>query len=201
MVYFSRVRRDASFYDPFCGSGTLLIEAALYAQNIAPGIRRGFSSERWHFPGADVWKRERELARSAEKRDVAFQAFGSDIDPGAVALTLKNAEKAGVSDRIRAEKRDIADFREDGRYGYVICNPPYGERMLDLQSAQKIYRTMGKVFVPRHGWSYSVISPDGSFEQCFGRRATRRRKLYNGMIRCQYFMYFNEKPDSEKSGG
>ncbi|HBT91383.1 MAG TPA: RNA methyltransferase [Ruminococcaceae bacterium] len=192
MAYFSRVRHDAAFYDPCCGSGTLLIEAALYALNIAPGLGRRFSAEHWDRLDASVWKRERESARALEKRDASFSAKGSDIDPAAVALTLENAARAGVADRIRAEQRDIADFREEGERGCVICNPPYGERMLDLKSAERIYRTMGRVFRSRRGWSYAVISPDDSFERCFGRPASRRRKLYNGMIRCQYHMYFDE---------
>lgn len=192
MAYFSRVRHDANFIDPFCGSGTILIEAALAAQNIAPGIGRSFSAEQWDTVSPSVWKGERERARSLETRDAAFLGKGYDLDPDAVSLTQANAEKAGVADCIRVSRRDIADFREEGEYGCVICNPPYGERLLDLHSAQELYKTMGRVFVPRHGWSYAVISPDESFEGCFGRRAARRRKLYNGMIRCQYYMYFRE---------
>ncbi len=193
MVYFSRVRHDAAFYDPCCGSGTILIEAALYALNVAPGLGRGFSAERWDRPAPSVWKAEREAARSLETRGAPFAARGGDIDPAAVALTLRNAERAGVADHIRAERRDISDFRAEGEYGCVICNPPYGERLLDREGAQRLYRAMGRVFVPRPGWSYAVISPDETFESCFGRRAVRRRKLYNGMIRCQYYMYFHEK--------
>lgn len=192
MAYFSRVRHDANFIDPFCGSGTILIEAALTALNIAPGIRRSFASESWGEVGRSVWEKERERARSLEMSDAGFSAKGYDIDPDAVALSMDNAKKAGVSERIHVEQRGIADFKEDGEYGCVICNPPYGERLLDLRGAEELYRAMGNAFVPRHGWSYSVISPDETFEKCFGRRASRRRKLYNGMIRCQYYMYFNE---------
>jgi putative N6-adenine-specific DNA methylase len=196
MAYFSRVRHDANFFDPFCGSGTILIEAALAALNIAPGIRRTFAAEEWPSVSRPVWERERERAKSLETPDAGFTAAGFDIDSAAVALTRANAAKAGVAGRIRAQVRDVADFREDGEYGCVICNPPYGERLLDLRAAEELYRTMGKVFVPRHGWSYSIISPDETFEKCFARPAVRRRKLYNGMIRCQYYMYFNEMPGS-----
>lgn len=192
MVYFSRVRHDANFIDPFCGSGTILVEAALAAQNIAPGVSRRFAAENWDASGAAIWKRERERARSLETRDTGFQAKGYDIDPAAVALARDNAAKAGVSGCISVENRSVADFREEGEYGCVICNPPYGERLLNLRSAEELYRTMGGVFVPRRGWSYSIITPDETFEKCFGRKATRRRKLYNGMIRCQYYMYFRE---------
>lgn len=193
MAYFSHVRHDANFIDPFCGSGTILIEAALSALNIAPGVGRRFAAENWGEVDHSVWKQERERARSLEMPDAGFSAKGYDIDPAAVSLARDNAGKAGVSSRIRVEQRSVADFQEDGEYGCVICNPPYGERLLDLRSAEELYRTMGKVFAPRHGWSYAVISPDETFEKCFGRKASRRRKLYNGMIRCQYYMYFREK--------
>lgn len=198
MVYFSRVRHDANFIDPFCGSGTLLIEAALTALNIAPGVSRRFDAEGWNTIDSGVWKKERERARSLEMHDTGFSAKGYDIAPAAVALASENAQKAGVSGCVHVEKRDIADFREEGDFGCVICNPPYGERLLDLRAAEGIYRTMGKVFVPRRGWSYSIITPDETFEKCFGRRAAKRRKLYNGMIRCQYYMYFREKNEQEK---
>ncbi|WBY63439.1 MAG: UPF0020 domain-containing protein [Thermocaproicibacter melissae] len=198
MVYFSRVRHDANFIDPFCGSGTLLIEAALTALNIAPGVSRRFDAEGWNTIDSGVWKKERERARSLEMHDTGFIAKGYDIDPAAVALAAENAQKAGVSGCVHVERRDIADFREEGDFGCVICNPPYGERLLDLRAAEEIYRTMGKVFVPRRGWSYSFITPDETFEKCFGRRAAKRRKLYNGMIRCQYYMYFKEKNEQEK---
>ena len=198
MAYFSRVRHDASFFDPFCGSGTIPIEAALAALKIAPGVGRRFTAEDWDCIPKEVWTKERERARSLEERGAAFQAHAYDIDPAAVELTRANAQKAGVADRICAEQRSVADFRAEGEYGCVICNPPYGERLLDLRSAEELYRTMGRVFQPRRGWSYAVISPDETFEACFGRRAVRRRKLYNGMIRCQYYMYFGEKgPDAD----
>ena len=198
MAYFSRVRHDASFFDPFCGSGTILIEAALAALNIAPGIHRSFSAEEWASVSPRIWQRERERARSLEMPDAAFSARGYDIDPAAVALTRENAAKAGVAGHIRAEQRGVADFHEEGEYGCVICNPPYGERLLNLRAAEELYSAMGKAFVPRHGWSYSIITPDEMFEKCFGRTAARRRKLYNGMIRCQYYMYFNEMAGTGK---
>lgn len=194
MAYFLHLRHDSNFIDPLCGSGTILIEAAFLALNIAPGIKRNFTAEKWNISESSVWEHERERAQSLEMRDAAFSAKGFDIDSAAVELTRANAAKAGVSDRINVGQRSIADFSEDGDYGCVICNPPYGERMLNMRSAEEIYSTMGRVFAPRHGWSYGVISPDETFEKCFGRRSTRRRKLYNGMIRCQYYMYFKEKP-------
>ncbi len=190
MVKLARVRSDGNFIDPFCGSGTLLTEAALYALNIAPGIQRHFAAEKWEQVDNRVWQEERNRARDLVKRDAAFRATGYDIDGAAVSLTLENARKADVIHAVRAEKRDIRDFFCEEEYGCVICNPPYGERLLDVQAAQELYRVMGKVFVPKRGWSYSIISPDETFEDCFGRPADKRRKLYNGMIKCQYYQYF-----------
>ncbi len=190
LAKLSRVRTDGTLIDPFCGSGTVLIEGALLAMHIAPGLRRHFAAEKWRaVPGA-VWEAERRAAKALERRDEGFRAFGYDIDPEAVALTLENAKKAGVAEVVTAAVRDIADFDSSGPYGCVICNPPYGERLLDARAAEAIYKTMGRVFGPKRGWSYGVISPDERFETVFGRRADRRRKLYNGMIRCQYYMYY-----------
>ncbi len=190
MAKLARVRTDGTVIDPFCGSGTVLIEAAMIAMNIAPGLRRHFAAEKWKAVPGNVWDAERVSAKAAERRGEGFRGFGYDIDPAAVELTLENAKKAGVSEYISAEVRDIKDFDCSGTYGCVICNPPYGERLLDVREAEDIYRTMGRVFEQKRGWSYSVISPDEQFESCFGRKSDRRRKLYNGMIRCQYYMYY-----------
>lgn len=190
MVHLARVRSDGHFIDPFCGSGTILIEAALYALNIAPGLQRRFAAEYWDAVPPQVWMKEKQRAQDLVRRDASFSAEGYDIDGAAVSLTIENARKAGVISCIRAEKRDIADFTANGEYGCVICNPPYGERLLDVKQAEDIYRVMGRVFEQKRGWSYSVISPDEEFEQCYGRKADKRRKLYNGMIKCQMFQYF-----------
>ena len=170
MVYLSRVRRDANFIDPFCGSGTILIEAAMYALNIAPGMQRHFSAERWANIDKSVWQREKMRAQDLIRRDSSFAAQGYDIDGAAILLTLENARKAGVIAHIKAEKRDIADFKAVAEYGCVICNPPYGERLLDMHQAEELYRTMGRVFEQKHGCSYSIISPDDTFEDCLGRK-------------------------------
>jgi len=162
----------------------------MYALNIAPGMQRHFSAERWANIDKSVWQNEKVRAQDLIRRDSDFTAQGYDIDGAAISLTLDNAKKAGVIAHIRAEKRDIADFKAIGEFGCVICNPPYGERLLDMHQAEELYKTMGRVFEQKHGWSYSIISPDETFEDCFGRKSDRRRKLYNGMIRCQYYMFF-----------
>ena len=190
MADLSRVRPFSTVIDPFCGSGTILIESALKALNIAPGLRRGFAAEKWGAVPSEVWSLERESAANDIRRDADFQAFGYDIDDEAVRLTAENAAKAGVEKRIHVEKRDIKDFKEEHERAVVICNPPYGERLLDMEQARKLYKIMGEKFTPRSGWSYSIISPDDGFEREFGRPADKRRKLYNGMIKCQLYMYF-----------
>lgn len=190
MVKLARVRSDGNFIDPFCGSGTLLIEAAMLAMNIAPGAGRRFQAEEWNETEEAVWRKERERAVGLAKLDVPFAASGFDVDSAAVSLTLENAKKAGVVSHVRAEVRDIRQFDSSAPYGCVVCNPPYGERLLDIRAAEELYRAMGKVFPRQRGWSYSIITPDEEFERLFGRRADKRRKLYNGMIKCQYYQFF-----------
>lgn len=190
MCSLSGLRHYHTMYDPCCGSGTVLIEGAMLANNIAPGINRNFDVDRWGFVPEKVWISEREQCHDLIKTDTDFVAFGSDIDPAAIELTLKNAKNIKVDKFIRLKAEDINNFTPTTEKGTLITNPPYGERMLDVRTAQKIYRTMGEKFVQRRGWSYGIISPDEEFEKYFGRKADKRRKLYNGMIKCQYYMYF-----------
>lgn len=190
MVMLSRPYPDSTLYDPFCGSGTILIEAALHAKNIAPSMKRRFSCEQWAAISTAPFRDERERARSLEKRDVPFRAIGTDIDPNAVKMTLDNAKKAGVDDCVFASQADICDFAPTTERGIIVTNPPYGERILDVQEARNIYKTMGNVFEQKRGYRYSVISPDEQFEDFFGRNADKKRKLYNGMIKCNLYMYF-----------
>ncbi len=190
IVDVTRARLAEQVLDPCCGSGTLLIEAALAARRVAPGARRRFAAMEWGWMPETVWKEEREQAAAQMLLDKQFTALGSDIDEEAVRLTLENAAKAGVGVQVRATQRDLRDFRPEGDSGVVLCNPPYGERLLDVQAARALYRTMGQVFVPKKGWSYAVISPDETFETAFGRKADKRRKLYNGMLKCQLYIYY-----------
>ena len=189
----ARIYPDTKLFDPFCGSGTILIEAAMHAAHIAPGINRFFAAERFGFISDSVWRNERSDALDAIRRNIAFEATGFDIDPNCVELTLANAKKIGVEKYIKAHVRDIKDFTLPEGRTLTITNPPYGERLLDIQSAERLYETMGKVFVKESGKKYYVISPHDEFERIFGRTADKRRKLYNGMIKCQLFMYFKEK--------
>lgn len=186
----SHLRPYHKFYDPMCGSGTILVEGALMAANIAPGVNRSFSAERFDQIPRKVWAEERERAKSLVREINDFEAFGSDIDPKAIEIAKVNAQRAGVADKINFSVADVKNFKPQSERGTLICNPPYGERLLDLSECEEIYRVMGKVFEQKHGWSYSIISPDEEFEKAFGRKADKRRKLYNGMIKCQLYMYF-----------
>lgn len=189
IIDLARVRPDSVVCDPFCGSGTLLIEAALKALKIAPGINRRFVAEKWSSLNPEIWKEERSRAIDSVDRTAKFHGIGFDIDDAAVALTLDNAHKAGIKSRIRVEQADISKFVQPEN-SIVICNPPYGERLLELREAEDIYRKMGRVFRKGGSSQSYIISPHEQFEQFFGANARKRRKLYNGMIKCQLYMYF-----------
>ncbi|MDR3344725.1 MAG: class I SAM-dependent RNA methyltransferase [Oscillospiraceae bacterium] len=186
----SKLRPYHTLYDPMCGSGTIAIEGALIARNIAPGLRRAFSAERWEQIPRAVWDLERERAKDLERPAPEFAAYGFDVDPEAVTLAKETAARAGVSDCVSFAVRDLAAFAPQTERGTVICNPPYGERLLDVEQARALVRVMGKVFPQKRGWSYSIITPDVGFEGDFGRSADKRRKLYNGMIACTLYMYY-----------
>ncbi len=186
----ARIFPDSLVYDPFCGSGTILIESAMMAVKMAPGLRRFFAAERFGFVPEQVWREERMAAQDKILHNIDFCAIGTDIDPAAVKLAEENAAKAGVSKYVKVSVGDIKDFKApEGRF-LTVTNPPYGERLLDIKQAQSLYKTMGEVFTQGQGKKYFIISPDEDFEKIFGRTADKRRKLYNGMIKCQLFMYF-----------
>ncbi|MBR2406123.1 MAG: class I SAM-dependent RNA methyltransferase [Clostridia bacterium] len=190
IVDVTRARLAEQVIDPCCGSGTLLIEAAMAARRMAPGAHRRFAAMQWGWLPEELWKQEREHAAEQVLYDRSFAALGGDIDPEVLPIATDNAIKAGVGGQVKVEQRDLRTFRPDGESGVVLCNPPYGERLLDVETARKLYRTMGEVFVPKKGWSYAIISPDETFETQFGRKADKRRKLYNGMLKCQLYIYY-----------
>lgn len=192
MAYLTRVYPDTQLYDPFCGSGTILIESAMLALGIAPGRGRSFAAEKFGCFDAKIWREERARVLAPTVANDGFMAFGSDIDPATVSLTLENAKKAGVESVVRAKTADIADFALPQGRACVITNPPYGERLLSPEAAAALVRTMGRRMPQEAGKRYTIISPDEAFEQHFGRPADKRRKLYNGMIRCQLYMYFRK---------
>ena len=184
------VRRDSTVQDPFCGSGTLVIEAAQKALNIAPGLRRRFAAEHYDFVPAAVWAEERQKALAASRLDAGFEGFGFDIDPNAVALANANAKLAGVEKRCHFEVADVADFAARSE-AIVLTNPPYGERMSTIEGAAKLARTLGQQMEAHPCAGVYAITADMDFEHHYGKRANKRRKMYNGMIPCQLYMYYN----------
>ena len=193
MCDLARIYPDTKLFDPFCGSGTILIEAALMAKNIAPGLRRYFAAERFGFLDDKIWREERTRAQNLIRPTVDFEAQGYDIDKNAVELTLENAKKAGVEKYVKASLGDVRNFTPPNERCLVITNPPYGERLLDVKAAEELYSVMGERFIQGDGQKYYVISPHDMFEDFYGKKADKRRKLYNGMIKAQLFMYFKGK--------
>ncbi len=190
MCDLARIYPDTKIYDPFCGSGTILIESALMATKTAPGLRRYFAAERFGFLNPQIWRDERTRAQDLILKNIDFKAQGFDIDKNAVELTLANAKKAGVEKYVKASIANVKDFSAPKERCITVTNPPYGERLLDVKAAEELYTVMGKQFEQGDGRKYYIISPHDEFEHHFGRTADKRRKLYNGMIKCQLFMYF-----------
>ena len=191
LVTLSRYRGKDPFCDPFCGSGTIPIEAALIAKNRAPGLDRSFAAQKWKNMDSKLWLEAGDEAMDKEFSG-AYDIWGGDIDPRAIEIARSNAVKAGVEDCVRFEVADMKDFRRDSQYGQLVTNPPYGERLMDRAEAEELYRELGRVWrrLPQ-GWRTLVLSSHTEFERCFGRPADRKRKLYNGMIKCDVFMYGN----------
>ena len=189
LVQLSRYRGRDPFCDPFCGSGTIPIEAALIARNRAPGLQRAFAAEDWAFIPTGSWQQAKDEARDKEFHGT-YDIWGGDVDPQAVAIARSNAHKAGVAEDIRFEVADMRQFHRDSRYGQLVTNPPYGQRLLEKREAEALYREFGKVWrqLPE-GWRTLVLSSHTEFERTFGQQAAKKRKLYNGMIKCDVFMY------------
>lgn len=189
MVNLARYRGRDVFLDPFCGSGTIAIEAALTALNRAPGLRRRFSAEQWAWLPQSVWQQERTAAMDKEFRG-EYRIFASDNDPGSLNIAISNAKKAGVDHLIHFSDADATRLSMPADSGVVVCNPPYGERMMEQRSAQRLYQQMGRHWKDTSGWKFYIISSEPEFEHYFGKKATKKRKLYNGMIQCNLYMYF-----------
>lgn len=189
IIDLARVRSNSIVVDPFCGSGTFLIESAFKALNIAPGLKRRFSAESWDCIPSNIWADERRNAIENVNKDASFKAFGYDIDDFSIDLAQDNSNMAGISKQIKYTQANISQF-EPIENSITMCNPPYGERMLELKQAEELYKVMGEVFCPTATTPCYIISPHEDFERFFGKKADKRRKLYNGMIKCQLFMYF-----------
>ncbi|MBU8879046.1 class I SAM-dependent RNA methyltransferase [Bacillus sp. FJAT-29790] len=182
------------FVDPFCGSGTIPIEAALIGQNIAPGFNREFVSEAWNWIPEKVWEDARMEAEDLAKYDQPLEITGSDIDHCMIKIAEENAFEAGLGDLIQFKQMQVKDFTTTKEYGVIVGNPPYGERLGDKEAVQKMYEAMGKVLAPLDTWSIYILTSDEEFEKVFGKPATKKRKLFNGFIRTDYYQYWGKRP-------
>ena len=199
MVTLTRYRGRDFVWDPFCGSGTIPIEAALIAKNRAPGMNRRFSAEAYAWMDPGIWGRVRTEAKDKEFRG-EYRILGSDNDPKCVSLAMANARKAGVADCIDFRDGDATKMSLPAQEGVIICNPPYGQRMMEQKSAQVLYAALGRHLKFADGWKKYIITSEPEFEHYFGTRADKKRKLYNGMIQCNYYMYTGA-PNDRKRGG
>ena len=188
MVMLTRYRGREYFWDPFCGSGTIPIEAAMIALNRAPGLNRRFAGEKFVWMDEKVWQDIRKEAMDKEFRG-EYRIMGSDNDPKCISLAMANARKANVAGFIQFRDGDATKMSLPAAEGILVCNPPYGQRMLEQQSAQRLYAAMGRHWKYADGWKKYVITSEPEFEHYFGFRAEKKRKLYNGMIQCNYYMY------------
>lgn len=189
LVTLSRYKGRDPLCDPFCGSGTIPIEAALIAKNRAPGLNRSFAAQKWKQLPSKLWLEAADEAMDHEFHG-NYDIWGGDIDPAAVELSRHNAELAGVDDLVRFEVADATRFHWGGLHGRIVTNPPYGERLMEKREAETLYRAFGKAVdkLP-DSWFVGVLSSHTEFERTFGRQANKKRKLYNGMIKCDFFMY------------
>lgn len=182
--------KGGPLYDPFCGSGTTAIEGALKAFNIAPGLNRSFESERWMGSNRQVWLDERERAAANKRPIEKGLIIASDISEDMLAAARFHAARAGVAEGIKFLRRQVSEFESSGK-GFLITNPPYGKRLADINSARAVYKDMSLSIRPLlNEISLGVITPDGEFERIFGRRAVKKRRIFNGNIQCNYYMYY-----------
>lgn len=198
MVLLSGYRGKDPFCDPFCGSGTIPIEAALIAKNRAPGLSRSFAAQKWTWLPTQTWLDATDEAMDLEF-DGTYDIWGGDLDPKAIQIAQSNAEKADVEDMIRFQVADAKAFHRTEEYGRIVTNPPYGERIMERSEAEELYRTFGEAYraLPM-GWKLSLLSSHTEFERTFGKTADKRRKLYNGMLKCDLFQYGVKKPTRTK---
>ena len=193
LVLISRWKEDYTLVDPFCGSGTILIEAAMIMQNIAPGLFRNFVAETWPTIGPDVFEQVKEGAeRSIKNKDIKL--IGYDIDGRMLKIARSNSQKAGVAKYIEFQKRDFKQFSSNEKNAFIITNPPYGERLGEKKEVEELYKYLGMNKRKLDTWDFNILTSYEGFENPFGRKATKNRKLYNGKLKCYYYQYFdNEK--------
>jgi len=201
LILLTPWRRDRILVDPFCGSGTFPIEAAMMAANMAPGLNRSFLAEQWpHLVSPEIWEDAREEARDLILPDVQVDIQGYDIDDEALKAARANAKMAGVEHMIHFQRRDVKDLHHPKPYGFIITNPPYGERLEDKSAMPELYRTIGKSFSGLDRWSMFLITAYENAEKDIGRKADRNRKIYNGMLKTYFYEFRGAKPPRKAEG-
>ncbi len=199
LIMITPWKKDRVLLDPFCGSGTFLIEAAMMGINMAPGLNREFTAETWtHLMDKKLWKDIRDELREEIDLNVDMNLQGYDIDPEAISIAKKNAARAGVEEFIHFQVRDMKDTSHPKKYGFLITNPPYGERLEDKADLPKLYETLGKVYASLDSWSMFVITSYEDAQKYIGKKADKNRKIYNGMIKTYYYQYMGPKPPKRK---
>lgn len=198
LINISRWKPDRAFIDPLCGSGTIPIEAALIGHNIAPGLGRDFAGEKWDNFNKKLWQSARDEAYSLIDHSQPLGIWAYDIDKEAISLARYHAKQAGVNKLINFQVQDVSKLNSRYKYGYLICNPPYGERLLEEKEVETLYKTMAKSFSRLDTWSYYILTSHPSFTKVFGRKSDKRRKLYNGRIETTYHQFFGPKPQELK---
>jgi 23S rRNA (guanine2445-N2)-methyltransferase / 23S rRNA (guanine2069-N7)-methyltransferase len=194
MILLSFWKPERQLVDPFCGAGTIPIEAALIGRNIAPGLGRDFAAESWSRLPAALWQAARDEARRLIRPDLPLRIIGTDIDENALRLARHHAELAGVAGQIHFQHADFRQLSSSHEHGCVICNPPYGARLGEMAEVQVLYRAMPEVFRRLKTWSFYVLTAYPEFERLVGQEASRRRKLYNGRLECTYYQFYGPKP-------
>jgi len=197
MIQLSYWNHERLLVDPFCGSGTIPIEAGLIGLNIAPGLRREFAAEQWQQISVKFWQQAREEAEDSIQRERKLKIIGNDLDTEVLSLARYHTKLAGLEGQIHWQQQAVVDLKNSHKHGCLICNPPYGERLEDWRTVEKIYKELGKVTGDLDTWSFYILTAYPGFEKVFGKRADRRRKLYNGKIECQYYQYFGPRPPKQ----
>ncbi|MET3575177.1 class I SAM-dependent RNA methyltransferase [Bhargavaea ullalensis] len=193
LVQLTRWTPDRPFHDPFCGSGTLAIEAAMIGQNMAPGYNRDFVSEGWPWMDAKIWEDVRAHAESVADYEVELDITGTDIDHRMIKIAEANAAEAGFAGVIQFKQMQAADFTTDQENGVMASNPPYGERIGEVEEVEEAIRTLGRAMEKFPSWSVYMLSSMENFEDLWGRRATKKRKLFNGFIRTDYYQFWGQR--------
>ncbi|MBO0448585.1 class I SAM-dependent RNA methyltransferase [Enterococcus sp. MJM12] len=198
LVLLTNWRKDHPFVDPVCGSGTICIEAALIGHNIAPGFNREFLCETWDWADAAIFEKVRTDADNAADYDIELDISGYDINGKMIEIAKANAEEIGLGDTITFKQQAVKDFTTDKEYGVIVANPPYGERLGETETVQRLYKEMGTVLRPLKTWSKYILTSDLQFESFYGAKATKKRKLYNGALRTDLFQYWGTRPPRTK---